>query len=111
MPVVNPQAAGLDIGLAEIWAAVPPESEPQPVRKFETFTPDLQALADWLRACGVTTVAMESTGVYWIPIYELLQARGFKSTWSTRATSRMCPGARAMSRIASGSSACTVTAC
>jgi len=78
MQVVNPHAAGLDIGLAEIWAAVPPASDPQPVRKFGSFTPDLQALADWLRACGVSTVAMESTGVYWIPIYELLQARGFK---------------------------------
>jgi len=78
MQVVNPHAAGLDIGLAEIWAAVPPQSDPQPVRKFGSFTPDLQALADWLRACGVSTVAMESTGVYWIPIYELLQARGFK---------------------------------
>src|SRR5712692_7616047 len=73
MPIVNPHAAGLDIGLEVIWAAVPPASDPQPVRKFATFTPDLEALADWLRACGVTTIAMESTGVYWIPIYELLQ--------------------------------------
>ena len=79
MPVVNPHAAGLDIGLAEIWAAVPAESDAQPVRKFETFTPDLLALADWLSACGVQTVAMESTGVYWIPVYELLVARGFKA--------------------------------
>ena len=77
MSVVNPHAAGLDIGLAEIWAAVPPTSDPQPVRKFSTFTPDLHALADWLRACRVTTVAMESTGVFWIPVYELLQAQGF----------------------------------
>ena len=78
MTVVNPHAAGLDIGLEEIWVAVPAQSDPQPVRKFGTFTPDLQALANWLRACGVTTVAMESTGVLWIPIYELLQAQGFK---------------------------------
>jgi transposase len=78
LPLVNRHAAGLDIGSSEIGAAVPPESEPQAVRPFGTFTPDLHALADWLTACGVTTVAMESTGVYWIPIYELLQARGLQ---------------------------------
>lgn len=78
LPLVHPHAAGLDIGAAEIWAAVPPGSDPQPVRAFATFTPDLLALADWLAACGVTSVALESTGVYWIPIYELLEARGFE---------------------------------
>jgi len=78
MPIVHPHAAGLDIGSSEIWVAVPADSEPQAVRPFPTFTPELYALADWLRACGVTSVAMESTGVYWIPIYELLQARGFE---------------------------------
>jgi len=64
MPVVNPHAAGLDIGLAEIWAAAPADSDPIAVRPFATFTPDLHALADWLSRCQVTTVAMESTGVY-----------------------------------------------
>jgi hypothetical protein len=78
LPVVSPHAAELDIGLAEIWVAVPAGSDPQAVRPFGTFTPDLHALADWLSACGVTTVAMESTDVYWIPIFELLQARGFQ---------------------------------
>ena len=78
MPLVNRQAAGLDIGSSEIWVAVPAESDALPVRRFGTFTPELLALADWLAACGVTTVAMESTGVYWIPIYELLAARGFE---------------------------------
>lgn len=74
--VVHPHAAGLDIGKHEIWAAVPPAPEHETVRAFGTFTPDLQALADWLAACGITTVALESTGVYWIPIFELLEARG-----------------------------------
>ena len=72
----NPAAAGLDIGAAEIWACVPADRDAQPVRAFGTFTPDLHALADWLAQCQVTTVAMESTGVYWIPIYEILEARG-----------------------------------
>ena len=78
LPLVHPHAAGLDIGAAEIWVAVPPESDPTPVRAFSTFTPDLQALAAWLSASGVTSVAMESTGVYWIPIFELLEARGLE---------------------------------
>ena len=75
---VHPNAAGLDIGSEEIWACVPEDRDPQPVRSFGTFTPDLYALAEWLAACRMETVAMESTGVYWIPIYEILEARGFR---------------------------------
>src|SRR5262244_2191164 len=74
----HPHAAGIDIGEAEHWVAVPPGCDPQPVRRFGTFTADLDTLADWLIDCGVTTVAMESTGVYWIPLFELLEARGFQ---------------------------------
>jgi len=77
-PCVNPNAAGLDIGSEEIWVCVPSDRDPQPIRCFGTFTPDLYALADWLKACGIETVALESTGVYWIPVYEILEARGFK---------------------------------
>jgi transposase len=87
--VTNPHAAGIDIHLAEHWVAVPPESAPPPgkghpanlpahVRKFGTYTVDLELLADWLTACGITTVAMESTGVYWITLFELLERRGFE---------------------------------
>lgn len=76
-PEVNLNAAGLDIGSEEIWACVPQDRDPQPVQRFGTFTPDLYTLADWLATCQVETVAMESTGVYWIPIYEILEARGF----------------------------------
>jgi len=71
-------AAGLDIGAAEIWVCVPEDRDEVSVRCFETFTVDLHALADWLEGCGIETVAMESTGVYWIPIYEILEARGFE---------------------------------
>jgi transposase len=77
-PCVNPHAAGLDIGSEEIWACVPEDRDPQPVRSFGTFTPDLYTLAAWLHACQIETVAMESTGVYWIPVYEILEARGFQ---------------------------------
>jgi transposase len=76
-PSVNPHAAGLDIGSDEIWACVPDDRDAQPVRSFGTFTPDLIALAEWLVTCRIERVAMESTGVYWIPVYELLEARGF----------------------------------
>ncbi len=76
-PCVNPHAAGLDIGSGEIGACVPEDRDAEPVRSFGTFTPDLLALADWLAGCRIDTVAMESTGVYWIPVYEILEARGF----------------------------------
>lgn len=78
LTVRNPNAAGIDVGSEHHWAAVPPESDPQPVRKFSSCTESLCGMADWLTACGVDTVAMESTGVYWIPLYEILEQRGFK---------------------------------
>lgn len=76
LPAIHPNAAGVDIGADEIVVAVPPDRDPQPVRVFGTFTPDLEALAAWLLACRIDTVAMESTGVYWIPLYELLEQHG-----------------------------------
>ena len=75
---INLNASGLDIGDDEIYAAVPEGQGEVSVRVFRTFTVDLYALADWLQACRVDTVAMESTGVYWIPIYEILESRGFE---------------------------------
>jgi transposase len=73
---MSPNAAGVDCGSEAHYVAVPPDRDAAPVRSFTTFTTDLHRLADWLTACGVTTVAMESTGVYWIPLYEILEARG-----------------------------------
>lgn len=73
---INPHVAGIDCGSAEHFVAVPPDRDPTPVRSFTTFTSDLLRLADWLVACRVTSVAMEATGVYWIPIFEILEARG-----------------------------------
>ena len=78
LSLTHPKAAGIDIGSASHWVAVPPHLDEQPVREFASFTADLQALAQWLRKCGVDTVAMESTGVYWIALYELLQSQGFE---------------------------------
>ena len=77
LSLMHPNAAGIDIGSASHYVAVPPDRDDEPVREFASFTADLHRLADWLAACGVDTVAMESTGVYWIPLFELLEARGF----------------------------------
>jgi transposase len=75
--LTHPNAAGIDIGAASHYVAVPPDRDEEPVREFPSFTADLGRLADWLLTCGVDTVAMESTGVYWIPLFELLESRGF----------------------------------
>ena len=74
---LNPNAAGVDVGATQIYIAVPVDRDPQPVRHFSTFTEDLHAAADWLKACNIETVAMESTGVYWIPFFQMLETRGF----------------------------------
>ena len=78
LPVLHPDAAGIDIGASELFVAVPADRDTDPVRSFATFTQDLNALADWLQRCGVQSVAMESTSVYWIPVYQILESRGFE---------------------------------
>jgi transposase len=75
---IHPNAAGIDCGSEWHHVAVPADHDPEPVRKFKTFTTDLHRLTDWLAECGIETVAMEATGVYWIPIYEILEERGFE---------------------------------
>lgn len=78
LTITHPNAAGIDIGGGSHYVAVPPDRDDEPVREFGSFTADLDALADWLGACGVEVVAMESTGVYWIPVFEVLESRGFQ---------------------------------
>ena len=75
LEIVHPHAAGIDVGNSAHYVAVRPDRDPEPVRRFECFTADLYRLADWLQQCGVKTVAMQSTGVYWIPIYGILEER------------------------------------
>ena len=75
---VFPNAAGIDVGASSHWVAVPRHLADEPVREFGAVTDELNALADWLLACGVDTVALESTGIYWIPVYEVLEQRGLK---------------------------------
>ena len=78
LPVIRPDAGGIDIGATEIFVAVPADRTAENVRSFPTFTQDLYAAAEWLKQCGVKTVAMESTGVYWIPLFQILEDRGFE---------------------------------
>src|SRR6202023_2669223 len=75
---VHPAAAAIDIGATMHVAAVGPDRDKEPVRTFRTFTGDLERLADWFARCGIKTIAMESTGVYWIPVFEILEQRGFE---------------------------------
>ncbi len=77
LQVVHPHAAAIDVGSCFHVVAIPLDQDALPVRTFNTFTGDLCLLADWLGEKQVTIVAMESTGVYWIPVYELLEERGF----------------------------------
>ena len=108
----RPDAAAIDIGSRTHVAAVPPDRDiAAPVRSFGTCTGDLQRLADWFECCGVRTVAMESTGVYWIPVYEILDQRGFEVMLVKPETPSMCPAARPTSATPSGCGGCTNMGC
>jgi transposase len=93
-PVLEPNAAGIDVGAREMFVAVPPGRDEHPVRVFTTFTEDLERLADWLLQCGVTTVALESTGVYWIPLYDILAQRGIRPCLVNARHMKNVPGRR-----------------
>ena len=93
-PLLEPNAGGIDIGAREIFVAVPPERDEHPVRVFATFTEDLEAMARWLVSCGITTVAMESRGVYWIPLYDVLEQHGVKPCLVDARGMKNVPGRR-----------------
>jgi transposase len=92
LPQINPDAAGIDVGNAQHWVAVSPDRDPEPVRRFDCFTADLYALADWLKRCRIKTVAMESTGVYWIALYEVLESCGFEVCLVNARQAKNLPG-------------------
>lgn len=93
-PVLEAKACGIDAGSREMYVAVPPDLDPEPVRVFATFTEDLNELANWLVACGITTVAMESTGVYWIALYQILESRGIRVCLVNARHMKNVPGRR-----------------
>ena len=92
--VFQPNAAGIDIGAREIYVAVPADRDGHPVRKCETFTSDLHQMAEWLVSCGITTAAMESTGVYWIPVYDVLEQHGIQPCLVNPRNMKNVPGKR-----------------
>jgi len=92
LPIINARAAGIDIGSRIQVAAVPPELCDDPVQTFQSFTADIDRMADWLISVGVTTVAMESTGVYWIPVYEILEDRGLTVVLANARDCKTVPG-------------------
>src|SRR5215468_3125380 len=92
LTMIHEDAAGLDVGATFHVVAVPADRDAEPVRTFQSFTADLHALADWLQAVGIRTIAMESTGVYWIPVYEILEQRGFEVLLVNARDTRNVPG-------------------
>jgi len=92
LTIVNEDAAGLDVGATFHVVAIPADRDAEPVRTFQSFTADLHALAAWLQSVGIRTIAMESTGVYWIPVYEILEQRGFKVLLVNARDTRNVPG-------------------
>ena len=95
LPVVHPHAAGIDVGASELYVCVPEDAvspEESPVRRFGVFTGELDKLVEWLQSCGVKTVAMESTGVYWIPPYQKLEAGGLEVVLANARHLRQVPG-------------------
>ncbi|MEY0875007.1 IS110 family transposase [Providencia manganoxydans] len=92
LPVINPNAAGIDIGGRFHVVAVPPERCDEPVQTFKAFTGDIHNMAHWLTKCGITTIAMESTEVYWVPVYEILEEHGFEVVLSNVRDTRAVPG-------------------
>ncbi len=93
-PVLEANAAGIDIGARELFVAVPPDRDAEPVRIFGTFTEDMERMAKWLRGCGITTVAMESTGVYWIPVFDILEQHELRPCLVSARHMKNVPGKR-----------------
>jgi len=92
LQIIHPNCAGIDIGSQEHWVAVDPDKAEEPVRCFSSFTDSLHEMADWLERVGVEIVAMEATGVYWIPLFELLDRRGFKVQMVNSRSTRQVTG-------------------
>src|SRR6202049_2456136 len=92
LEIVNRNVAGIDVGNESHFVAVPPGREAQPVQEFGSWTADLERMADWLKACGIETVVMQSTGVYWIALYDVLESRGVKICLDNARHTKNLPG-------------------
>jgi transposase len=90
--VVHANAAGIDIGNESRYVAMPLHRDPEPVRHFACFTEDLRGMAAWLKSCGIDTVAMQSSGVFWLPVYEILTEEGLRVLLGNARHTRNLPG-------------------
>ena len=113
LPIIHARAAAIDVGARFHVAAVAPELCDEPVQTFQAFTSDIERMADWFVSLGIETVAMESTGVYWVPVYEVLEDRGLDVIVANARDARCgpCPAERATSTMRNGCSACTHVVC
>jgi transposase len=92
LEVIHRHAAGIDVGNESHMVAVPPDRDPQPIREFGSWTKGLQEMAEWLKACGIESVVMQSTGVYWVALYDMLEERGFKVCLTNARDTKNLPG-------------------
>jgi transposase len=92
LEIVHRNVAGIDVGNESHFVAVPPGRDPQPVQEFGSWTADLERMAEWLKACGIEMVVMQSTGVYWVPLYDILEARGVKICLANARHTKNLPG-------------------
>ncbi len=102
IPVIHPRAAGIDIGSRFHVVAVPPHLSHEPVQNFQAFTADLQRLAVWLQSIGIETVVMESTGVYWVSVFEVLESAGIDVMVANARETRSVPGRKSDIKMRNG---------
>jgi hypothetical protein len=111
LTITHPDAAGIDVGARVHYVAVPEGRDKVSVRSFGAYTAQLDELVQWLKECGITTVAMESTGVYWISLYQKLEEAGLEVLLVDAHQAKHVPGRKSDVQIANGCSSCTVTVC
>lgn len=104
--VVHPHAAGIDIGATFHIVAVSPDRDSVPVRKFQSFTTDLHRLSQWLCEMGITSIAMESAGVYWVPVFEILESDGFEVILVNAREVKQVPEGKLITTMHNGSRDC-----
>ena len=102
LKVIHPDAAGIDIGNESHYVAVPPDRDSEPVRCFGCTTAEVRQMADWLKQCRIRTVALQSTGVYWIPVFDILEAAGLEVYLVNARRRRISPDAKATCKKVSG---------
>ena len=102
LEIVHPDAAGIDVGGSEHWVAISPDRDLEPVRRFGCFTADLREMSCWLVEKGVRSVAMQSTGVYWMALYDILEARKFRVCLTNARHTKNLPGRKSDGRKANG---------